>query len=270
MKEEISFGKKGVEALTTKREIIPRILESTPEEKKFETERVVDIRDITRGRNKIFMVELTDGERAVFKPKKGERAGERYGIEAGTYFKRERASFIVDKTLQLNLVPTTVVRNLGSGYGEGSLQKFIPDTMTGWQFNAVNYPKLGVEYAKMEILDYIIYNTDRHRENYLMKNYRLYAIDNSLTFNGKILIIQDFYEKIGTSIPSDIFDSIKILSENPEIMEMFKDKLKELLPEGEVDACIKRIDHIKKKIDSNGGNVPYGITDFPSFLENKK
>lgn len=80
-------------------------------------------RQLGGGVNITTYIKLRDNGAGVFKPKNGENKS--YDT-SGSFFKRERASYLVDKFLGFNLVPPTVIREIDGQIG--SVQEFIPDT----------------------------------------------------------------------------------------------------------------------------------------------
>jgi hypothetical protein len=81
----------------------------------------------------------------------------------------ERAAYLVDKMLHLNLVPITVLR-LRSGKVV-SAQRWIKSTKLKG-----NKPPI------LHLFDYLIHNTDRHDGNWLMQGNKVWAIDNAYSF----------------------------------------------------------------------------------------
>lgn len=127
-----------------------------------------------RGVNASYEVEFDGVGRAVFKPKSGEVLC-RKSISPGTHYVREAAAFRLDRVCGFNLVPLTVIRDVG---GEiGSVQLWV--VIDGWDSD---YSK--VDVARMAAFDYIIGNTDRHffnsRTQESEKRPRPSAIDNGL------------------------------------------------------------------------------------------
>ena len=72
---------------------------SSPEEEVLTSREKTKSSELSGGCNKTIFVELKDDGAGVFKPKDGEKKGIRYGVEAGTYYKRERAAYLVDRFL---------------------------------------------------------------------------------------------------------------------------------------------------------------------------
>lgn len=100
---------------------------------------------------------------AVWKPA-SEEAALRAHIAPGTAYKREAAAFAVAADLGVaDLVPPTVARDLKPGVGPGAMQVFVQGA------KADGYAKLDRGAAeRMRVFDFVIGNTDRHDENYLI------------------------------------------------------------------------------------------------------
>lgn len=231
--------KKPLEDVKLEKESLP-----TPEDEKILSSREKSSsKNLGGGCNETVFIELRDDGKGIFKPKKGEKENLRDNIETGSYYKRERAAYLVDMMLGLNLVPPTVIREMD---GEiGSLQRFIEDAKTIREISYEEREELELEMIKMGIFDYIIWNSDRHGDNFLVKEKRFYAIDNGLSFASDAL---DTYEYLyNKKIPQDAIDKIKIFlsSDKKAILQTL---LEELIPEKEVKACIKRIEILDKAI----------------------
>lgn len=120
---------------------------------------------------------------------------------------REVLSYGVSKLCGLNVVPPTTLRvqTVSKTYNRnrreyakgkarlGSLQLFIKgkkrnkieyEDGTYFDFQENASGALKQEFMKLQVLDIITGNTDRHYDNYMidMENDRVYAIDNGLTF----------------------------------------------------------------------------------------
>ena len=213
----------------------------TPAEGVLENREKTDSKPLGGGCNKTVFIELKDDGSGVFKPKNGERGGLRMGVEAGTYFRRERAAYLLDRFLGFDLVPPTVVREID---GEvGSFQQFIPDAKTVIQLepSELNEVALKQQRIKLWIFDYIIYNSDRHLGNFLVKDGKVYAIDNGLSFGDDIGVKGYFFD---APIPLEMVEGIEKFLSWEEGRKICEDLLRELLNPEEVAACMGRIKRI--------------------------
>lgn len=133
------------------------------------------------GCNSTALLELEDGSMGVFKPGKGEMAGLRGGVRAGTYYKREIAASSLAEILGFDdMVPTTTLRRQGTQ--EGSIQRFVggaPEAADVEEEKRFDGPE---DAGRAAAFDYLIGNMDRHAGNWLLKDGKLVLIDNGLAF----------------------------------------------------------------------------------------
>lgn len=197
-------------------------------------------RPLGGGVNITTYVKLRDNGADVFKPKNGENKSYH---ESGSFFKRERASYLVDKFLNFNLVPPTVIREINEQIG--SVQEFIPDADT---FNQITRREEETatrnnELLKLWLFDMLIYNADRHCGNLLYKEEKIFAIDNGISFSGKshLHVTKTFENK---NIPENIKRQFNEFKKNTKKKETLEKLLLELLDKEEVDAFFARLDKI--------------------------
>ncbi len=207
------------------------------------------------GVNEVIYVDLIDDGCAMFKPADGENQTKVFPeLKAGTYYKRERAAYLVDRFLDLGLVPPTVIREMDGSVG--SMQEFIPDAQTPRSMDADEWQSLDFEsdaFQKMWLLDYIIHNADRNMGNYLIKDggETVKAIDHGFCFaNYPLFTIFDFS---GYKLNDSLLDNFRSLANDTIRREILVDLLKELLSEEEVSACLARLDHLCEMAEA--GNV---------------
>lgn len=230
---------------------IEKKLRKSPKEKHLETEKEKSSNELGGGVNRVFFVELATGEKGIFKPKNSEAESfSTKNRKVGSYYKRERAAYLVDRAFGFNLVPTTVIREIN---GEvGSFQEFIPDTVPGFESRqkTEDKEKLEKEIIKMWIFDLIIWSSDRHGNNFLAKKNKAFAIDNGFSFGDDDLATYGIY--LDKPIPEEVIDKFKKFLENKDENEKdLKIALKDLLSVEEIDACIKRINKIGNLIVDN-------------------
>jgi hypothetical protein len=172
------------------------------------------------GVNTTFIVTLSTGEKAMWKPADGEigvaPGTERYilkrGVKPGTMYLREAAFWRLADILGFgDLVPETTIRQQGEIVG--SIQKFVGDAQTAsdlikeesgereergeaamthlgaWNRRGVVMAEKAYDghkdAARAAILDYIAGHLDRHAGNWLVKDGELKLIDNGLAFPSK-------------------------------------------------------------------------------------
>lgn len=188
------------------------------------------------GANEIILYEI-DGTRykGVFKPNDG-AIELRLHVQPETHDKREVAASLVDSLLDFNLIPPTVIREINNR--QGSFQQFIEDATPACLYSKdVDSDQL----VTLAVLDYIIWNSDRSKANYLVRNSsELIAIDNSLTFGRDNA---DFSPLYNSTIPEAIIRKLIAFvdSDNGPILTSL---LEGLLDPAEVEACVARIKKI--------------------------
>ncbi len=249
--------KKEIESQKPDAEAGERMKSATPQEQILERREKTSSRHLGGGANETIFVELKDDGSAVFKPSNGEVLL-RESTEAGTYYKRERAAYLVNRFLNFDLVPSTVIRELD---GEvGSVQEFIPDAKAGARLSIeeCNTPNISTEFLKLWIFDYVIWNSDRSWFNFLVKQNKLYAIDNGLSFADEIprfagedwpFSEQKFFD---APLAPEISENFKEFFSWTQGKEILRGLLGELLAKNEVDACLARIEKIGKIIEERG------------------
>lgn len=241
---------------------------TTPEEEVLEKrETSKKGKMLKEGVNKIHFIEFRGDGSGVFKPASGERAELRDQVEKGTYYKRERAAYLVSRFLDLDLVPPTVIREIDSEIG--SVQQFIPDAKVAWEISEEEKrdDRLRIQLMKLWLFDYIITNSDRHGGNLLFKKGKIYAIDNGLSFGGGCACYfrEDYFD---VPIPKEIIDKFEKFVSWKEGKEILRDLLDELLKENEADACLKRIEWIAELI--HNGDIPRSMRkEFEKSIEIK-
>ncbi len=240
-------------------ESLKKIIErrSTPEETLLESREKSKSTPLGGGVNQTEFIELRDDGSGVFKSKKGENINLREGIEAGTYFKRERAAYLVSRFLGFDLVPPTVIRELD---GEiGSFQQFVTDTKNWYEVLDSKKLLLESQLIAMWIFDYIVWNSDRHGGNFLVKEDKIYAIDHGLCFgNAHPYKFQEFFD---TPVPKEIIEKLASFASWEEGVDILRDLLEELLEKQEVSACIARIKNITGLLQEKE-SIHYGALNF--------
>lgn len=147
----------------------------SPQEEVLASREKISSSKIGRGVTDSSFVEFRDDGKGIFKTE---------------LYNNERAAYLIDRFLGINLTPPTTIRTLD---GEtGSIQEFIPNAEI---FEEIKFQKKSdydefmekhkEEFMKMWVFDLIIGNFDRNISNFLFSDGRLYAIDHghSLTHN---------------------------------------------------------------------------------------
>lgn len=209
------------------------------------------------GENKSCFVEFTNGEKAVFKPANGEEVFT--NAIPHTFYKRERAAYLVDLFLDLHIVPPTVIKEIDEEIG--SVQQFVPDTVAYYDIeydenkkNEREEKSFREQMKTLWIFDLFIHNNDRHQGNLLCsktdKKLSIHAIDNGCSFseNDFCFCTNEFFEE---DLPDDLVGKIERFLEDEESQRILRDLLNELLPEKEVEAFFERVKKIGNMIVKN-------------------
>ena len=195
----------------------------SPEERILVSDKPKSEKKLGRGLTEASFVEMGEAGAGIFK-------------EEG--YQNERAAYIVDRFFNFELVPITVIRNIGGRMG--SLQQFIPDACIG---DEVENKKINQEKLKeMRFFDFLICNTDRYGGNYLIKDNEIFAIDHHLAFWQGISGSSGYNEILGKKIPHRIRNEITRFSEWEEGRLILDSFLKELLGEKNVASFWKRFE----------------------------
>jgi hypothetical protein len=240
------------------------------------------------GHESVFIVEIKN-RLAIYKPRNLEQVIPGWEkIEPGTYYKRERAAYLVSHYLGLDIVPTTVIRDLGSKYGLGSIQLFIPNAKNLSEWSPYKKPdknnsKLQSRIEMMALLalfDILIHETDRHSGNALFTEEfqlkengqlecreKIYATDNGLSFGDARLrnfsILTDIGKAgwlCGEEIPQKVAKKFNNFISSKQSIQSLKRALEKenLLTEKESIAFFIRINYLKTLLYSK---------NFPPALE---
>ncbi|MFA5870418.1 MAG: hypothetical protein WC842_00815 [Candidatus Paceibacterota bacterium] len=216
----------------------------TADENLIERKEVEERRNIKVGSNSPEFIKLKDDGSVVFKSKEGELDNLRTAVKKGTYYRRERASYIVDRFFEFDMVPTTTIKEIKDEIG--SAQRFIEDAREFCEIDYESKQKYKSEIAKLFIFDYIIWNSDRHSSNFLVKEDKLYAIDNGLSFGNDRFKPFMIDSPIDFNFKEDFILKINEIAKNDKILDIMRLSLEEHLPEEEINACIWRIKNIAK------------------------
>lgn len=236
----------------SRKETDPR--DQTAEEIVLETREIVNKNRLRGSRGKwenvVDYIELKDDGSGIFKPKRGEKMTvPRNEVNAGTFYLRERAAYLISRFLRFNVVPETVLREVD---GEiGSFQKFI-DGKTAEELHESEFRTKETlsERQKLWIFDLIIYNSDRHEANVMIKDRQFFGIDNSLSLaNERLILFGSWWE---VPIDSDIIEKIDRFLKWEKGLKTLRTYLEELISAREVDALFIRIERIGKILKRDG------------------
>ncbi|MEK7202666.1 MAG: hypothetical protein AAB669_04035 [Patescibacteria group bacterium] len=241
------------------------------------------------GHESVFVVGINN-RLAIYKPRSLEQIIPGWEkIEPGTYYKHERAAYLVSQYLDLDIVPLTVIRDLGRGYGLGSIQLFIPNAKTLNEWSPYRKPDKGnsksqsrIEMmAMLALFDILIHETDRHSGNVLFNEKfrmkedgqlecreKIYATDNGLSFGDAQLrnfsILTDRGKAgwlCGEEIPRKVAEKFNSFISSEKSVQSLKKALEkeDLLTEKESIALFARINYLKTLLYSKSFPPASGI-----------
>ena len=172
----------------------------------------------------------------IYKPQSGERPLRDFPY--GTLHKRERAAFVLSRSLGWPLIPPTVVRD--GPHGEGSVQFFI-DADEDANYFTMRDECLG-EFEPTAMFDVLVHNADRKGGSCLMSDDgRVWAIDHGLTFNGIARRRTVMFEFNGQPYPDHLERSLEsTLYEMGNAESLLALELEHLIGQEELSALRKR------------------------------
>lgn len=254
-----------------RKDLLEEVPSSSPKELLL-LEREVKVKERFKGSGpgEATFVKLKDDGGGVFKAHRDFL--DRKAIE---FSRNERAAYLIDTILGFELVPPTVLRMIEGKIG--SLQEFIPDPKTGYELRLKVELEQGrieeEEVIKLALFDLIIVNTDRYPANYIIKDGKLYAIDNGLALKTEDLLSKTDFKIIGPRLPitdkwgltnyewfniyqkvtpQKIREKLKKIASSESLQTILRKLLGEVLEEKVISALIKRIIAIDGSIDENG------------------
>jgi uncharacterized repeat protein (TIGR03843 family) len=181
--------------------------------------------------NFAFLVRFTDGERAVYKPERGEQP--LHDFPSGL-FRREIAAYRLARRLGWPLVPEAVERKDGP-FGSGSLQRFVDADFSQHYLTLPEQPNYRQDARGIVTFDLLCNNADRKSGHVLLgADDRLYAIDNALTFHVEPKLRTVMWDFAGEEMPAQLLEDIAgLIDDVPSDLE-------ELLAAEEIEAMRKR------------------------------
>lgn len=198
--------------------------------------------DCPRGPDSVVFKDLHDSRRGL-QPKVG-------GFQEMSFsdsYRYERAAYLLDRQLGLNLVPVAVIRTVKGT--TGALVAWIPNTT---HENQMTQPPTGPQLAElaqrkafMRLFDALILNVDRRQENWLVDKdtWELYLIDHSRAFRDRRQLSPEFNDQ-RARLTKAAYDRLTALEETA-LTELLGDLLSRL----QIRALLARRDLIVEKID---------------------
>lgn len=164
-------------------------------------------------------------------------------------FRYERAAYVLDRLLGLDMVPVAVLqRRRGT---DGVLVDFIPDAVHENRVSkALSGPQIAAltrQKSRMQMFDSLIYNTDRRPENMLVDEStgKLYLIDHSRAFREQ-KELQDVFAEGRVWLSREMYDNLVALDE-----AKLASLLEDVISKAQIEAVLARRDLIVAKIDKD-------------------
>lgn len=161
----------------------------------------------------------------------------------------ERAAYLLDRELGLDMVPVAVLRTYRGK--DGVLVAWISDAVNGKRLShglpGTTVAALERQRSVMRMFDSLIYNVDRRPENFLFNEStgKLYMIDHSQSFRIKPEL-QTVFAENRIWMSEDLYTRLQDLErENLEALT------KGLINRGQVKSLLERRDLILEKIDAD-------------------
>lgn len=163
-------------------------------------------------------------------------------------YRYERAAYLLDQLLGLEMVPVTVVRRVGGE--EGALTHWIANAITEHQrieqgLRPRDMRELLDQWADMRLFDVLIANTDRHAGNqlYTLEDWRLRLIDHSRAFRKNEELPEEFAAR-PTTLTRSTAANLEGLEE-----ESLSRLLRGLLGRDQIRSLLRRRDLLLEKVE---------------------
>lgn len=179
---------------------------------------------------------LEESVPVVYKPVRGERP--LWDFPAGTLARREAAAYVMSDTLNWNLVPPTVFRDVPV-LGPGSLQQFIVHNPEEHYFNFSD--EMGLPVEKIVIFDALINNADRKASHILRdENNHFWLIDHGICFHTEDKLRTVIWDYAGKAIPTTLITDLDKVVDGREIRHSLRENLLNYLSPGEIHGIARR------------------------------
>ncbi len=205
---------------------------------------VTAIAEVGAGSNRVFQVRLEmDGEAltAVYKPVRGERP--LWDFPPHTLYRREAATYLVDRALGWGLVPPTVARPDGP-LGPGSMQEWVAGPPEGV---APDPLQLEEELRHLAALDVLVNNGDRKAAHLLLDpGLHLRGIDHGVTFSPEFKLRTVLADLGGEPLPEAAMADLASLLGDHRRLGALETGLRRLLAGEEVGAFRRRARELRR------------------------
>jgi hypothetical protein len=162
----------------------------------------------------------------------------------------ERAAYLLDRHLGLNMVPVAVMRKIGKE--EGSVVHWVSDAVSELdrrekKLEPPDPVLLGRQKQIMRAFDALIYNEDRNLGNMLIttEDWKLHLIDHSRSFRLGKLPPENFMNR-PTSMTRGFYEKLKALNKD----DMYA-LLEDVVHKSRIRAMMSRRDRLVKKIEED-------------------
>ena len=185
-------------------------------------------------------------------------------------FRYERAAYLLDRLLGLDMVPVSVLRRLQGK--RGALVVWIDDAITEKERLELKLAPedtrlLIRQRASMRLFDALIYNLDNNLGNQLwtQQDWKLHLIDHSRSFRQRKSLPEGF-SKRPVSLTPELYETLRGLDR-----ERLEEALEEALSPGEIKTLQARLDLILEKIelDRREYGDPYVFLGMPPPVESE-
>ena len=167
----------------------------------------------------------------------------------------ERAAYLLDRELGINMVPVTVIREVEGKMG--AITEWVPGTIDEGerQERQLDSDPRSIRMRQTDVkrmFDALIQNTDRNLGNtlYDLDDWSMYLIDHSRAFRLGKKLEKGFATQMLT-LDRDVYGNLQTLEE-ARLMEVLSD----LLSKAQIKSIVKRRDKIVEKVEAD--RVEYG------------
>lgn len=208
-----------------------------------------ELKRIPVASNASIFCKLSDGMRqihAIYKPIAGERP--LWDFQEGNLAFREYATYLIDRALGINAVPTTILRN--GPYGLGAVQYWIEEIEDPGQRFTQDLKQL----RNIALLDVVVNNTDRKIGHLLFKDDQIYACDHGVTFHSEYKLRTVLWQFADSQLNLEELEKLNFLIKN------LPQDLPNLITQNEISALKNRISDLL-----TNKKFPLPPTDWPAI-----
>jgi uncharacterized repeat protein (TIGR03843 family) len=177
--------------------------------------------------------------RAIYKPMANERP--LWDFEPGLH-RREVAAFLLSECMNLNLIPTTVLRD--GPLGEGSVQFYIHNNAAEHYFTLYeSRPDLHDRFREFVVFDLIANNTDRKSGHIVLADAdnNAWGIDHGVCFSADFKLRTVIWEFGGEEVPPHLREAATSLSQSVPL------QIAALLSDDEISALQERAEWVAEQ-----------------------